>query len=322
MNAVKPPNFKSKFAADIYYGLTAHPKHMSSKYFYDQKGDELFQQIMDLPEYYLTKVEYSILEENKENIGNTFNSPAGFDLIELGAGDGKKTKILLRHFMQKGFSFNYLPVDISKNVLDQLSASLEKEIPGILVDPQQGMYSEVLEKLADFKERKKVILFLGSNIGNFTREEAVSFFKKLSEAMSRKDLLFLGADQKKHPQKILNAYNDTLGVTASFNKNLLTRINRELDGDFRPESFLHWPVYDPETGIAKSYLVSKKEQTVTIKSLHLEVRFKKWESIHTELSQKFDDAAIISLAEKAGLKITTDFSDSEKNFKNYIFQKP
>lgn len=321
MNKVKPPEFETQFAADIFHGLTTYPKSLSSKYFYDKKGDKLFQQIMQLPEYYLTGKEFSILEENKQQIGKTFNSDEGFDLIELGAGDGKKTKILLRYFMDQNFSFNYLPVDISNNVLKQLSESLKQEIPGIQVEPQQGMYREVLDRLADYKERKKVILFLGSNIGNFSQEDALNFLKKISDSMSREDLFFMGADQKKHPQKVLGAYNDSSGVTAAFNKNLLTRINRELDANFDVDSFLHWPVYDPESGVAKSFLVSKKTQTVQINSLNLEVVFAKWESIHTEISQKFDDTSIAWLAGETGLKITGSFSDSEQNYKNYIFQK-
>ncbi|WP_093114106.1 L-histidine N(alpha)-methyltransferase [Salinimicrobium catena] len=321
MNKIKPPEFDTQFAADIFHGLTTYPKSLSSKYFYDKRGDELFQQIMHLPEYYLTGKEFSILQEYKEQIGLAFTSDKGFDLIELGAGDGKKTKILLRHFLEEKFSFRYLPVDISDNVLLQLSASLKEELPGIAVEPQQGMYREVLDRLTDYKERKKVILFLGSNIGNLSQEEAVSFLKKISSSMSSEDLFFMGADQKKNPQKVLDAYNDKTGVTAAFNKNLLTRINRELDANFDLDAFLHWPVYDPETGMAKSFLVSKKAQTVQINSLNLEVEFAAWESIHTEISQKYDDTSIAWLAEESGLKMIRSFSDSENNFKNYIFQK-
>lgn len=321
MHNVKPPEFETQFAADIFHGLTTYPKSLSSKYFYDEKGDELFQQIMDLPEYYLTGKEFSILEENKDQIGEAFNSTEGFDVIELGAGDGKKTKVLLRHFIEKGFSFKYLPVDISNNVLLQLSKSLKKEIPGVTVEPQQGMYREVLQRLSDYRERKKVILFLGSNIGNLPQKEAVRFLKKISDSMSSKDLFFMGADQKKDPQKVLSAYNDSSGVTAAFNKNLLTRINRELDANFDPDSFLHWPMYNPESGVAKSFLVSKKEQTIQINSLNLEVDFAAWESIHTEISQKYDDTSIAWLAGESGLEIAGSFSDRENNFKNYIFKK-
>jgi dimethylhistidine N-methyltransferase len=302
MNNTKPPEFQTQFAEDVFKGLTSYPKKISSKYFYDDKGDELFQQIMELPEYYLTGKEYEILMRNREELGDAFASFEGFDLIELGAGDGKKTKVLLRH-------------------LEQLSGSLQQEIPSVEVEPQQGTYTQVLNRLSDYRDRKKVILFLGSNIGNLTQEEAVEFLKKISSAMHDKDLFFMGVDQKKEPQVILDAYNDSAGVTEAFNKNLLLRMNRELEADFDPATFMHWPTYNPETGIAKSYLVSTKEQTVQVNALDLEVHFQKWETIHTEVSQKYDDTSIAWLAKEAGLEITGSWADKENCFKNYLFKR-
>lgn len=320
MNNTKPPKFKTQFAEDVFLGLTSYPKKISSKYFYDDKGDELFQKIMELPEYYLTGKEYQILKNHREEIGNVFASPKGFDLIELGAGDGKKTKILLRHFEEKNFDFKYLPVDISQNVLEQLKLSLGEEIPGLDVEPQQGTYMQVLSKLSEYKDRKKVILFLGSNIGNLAQQEAINFLSGIRKAMSNLDMFFMGVDLKKDPQTIRNAYNDSSGVTEAFNKNLLTRINRELQADFDPESFMHWPLYDPESGVAKSFLVSTKEQTVQINNLDLEVHFQKWETIHTEISQKYDDTSVAWLAKEAGLKIAGSWADKDLTFKNYLFQ--
>lgn len=313
--------FKTPFEADVHTGLTSYPKKLSSKYFYDKKGDELFQQIMDLPEYYLTKTEFSIIEENAREIARFFAGDNGFDLIELGAGDGKKTKILLRQLMKENIAFNYLPVDISQNVLDQLTTSLFQEIPGIRVEPQQGMYAEVLEKLTDFKSRKKVILFLGSNLGNLPVDAAIAFLNKISTAMGPEDLLFIGLDQKKDPQVILDAYNDRQGVTAAFNKNILTRINKEMQADFDTDAFEHWPVYNPETGTAKSFLISKKEQTIHIKSLNLKVNFRAWESIHTEISQKYDEHSVNWLAAQSGLEVSGGFTDKNGYFKDYIFTK-
>lgn len=321
MNNTKPPEFKTQFAEDVFKGLTSYPKKISSKFLYDEKGDELFQQIMDLPEYYLTGKEYQILKRHREELGDEFASLEGFDLIELGAGDGKKTKVLLRHFEEKNYDYKYLPVDISKNVLEQLKGSLQQEFPTVEVEPQQGTYAEVLNRLADYRERKKVILFLGSNIGNLTPEEAVNFLKKISSAMHEKDLFFMGVDQKKDPKVILDAYNDDAGVTEAFNKNLLTRMNRELDAEFDPEDFMHWPLYDPQTGVAKSFLVSKKEQTVTINALEIKVHFQKWETIHTEVSQKYDDTSIAWLAKEAGLEITGCWADNDSCFKNYLFKR-
>ena len=311
----------NEFAADVKKGLTSYPKKLSSKYFYDKKGDDLFQQIMNLPEYYLTRKEFSILEKYREEIADAFASESGFDLIELGAGNGEKTKILLRQLQQKRYDFIYHPVDISQNVLEQLETSLKKEMPALDVESFQGSYEEVLQRLAKYKERKKVILFLGSNIGNLTKDEAIGFLKKISDAMERNDFLFIGIDQKKHPEKILSAYNDDSGVTADFNINLLSRINKELNADFDLHNFVHWPTYDPETGVAKSFLVSKKAQTVKINSLNLEVHFRAWETIHTEISGKYDDTSFEILANEAGLEISDSFTDEQNYFKNYILKR-
>ena len=318
-----PPEtmFESAFAEDTYKGLTSYPKYLLSKYIYDEKGDKLFQQIMNMPQYYLTSCEFDILKLNSEAICKSFSAKDGFDLIELGAGDGKKTKVLLKELVEKDFEFNYLPVDISQHVLDELEISLKKEIPEVNVKAQQGTYFKTLEKLAEYNSRKKVIVVLGSNIGNLLHEKAVDFLGNIAKAMTKDDMLFMGFDQKKHPQRILDAYNDPAGITEAFNKNLLVRINKELEGNFDPGAFLHWESYNPESGTAKSFLVSKIEQKVTIKKLRLEVKFNAWESIHTEISQKYDDSVVNWLAREAGLIVEQSFSDKDNCFKNYIFRK-
>lgn len=313
--------FASAFEEDVHKGLTSYPKHLSSKYFYDKKGDKLFQDIMNLPEYYLTNCEYNILEINTKEIADAFAGENGFDLIELGAGDGKKTKLLLKHLQINEVNFDYLPVDISQNALDELQESLKRELPNVSVNPQQGTYFKTLERLADYNSRKKVILVLGSNIGNLLHKDAINFLLQIQEAMSPDDMLFMGFDQKKDPQIILDAYNDPTGVTAAFNKNILERINNELDADFNLDLFSHWETYNPETGTAKSFLLSKKNQTVTIKNLDLSINFEEWESIHTEISQKYDDTIVEWLANQADLKVTNSFADEKNYYKNYIFRK-
>lgn len=313
--------FTSAFEEDVYNGLTSYPKHLSSKYFYDKKGDKLFQEIMNLPEYYLTNCEYNILATNTQKIAEAFAGPNGFDLIELGAGDGKKTKLLLRYLIDKKINFDYLPVDISQNALDELEGSLKKELPTVSVKTQQGTYLKTLERLSDYNSRKKVILVLGSNIGNLLHEDAIDFLKKIQDAMSPDDMLFMGFDQKKNPQTILDAYNDPTGVTEAFNKNVLERINNELDGNFDLDSFFHWETYNPESGTAKSFLISREKQAVTINNLDLTVNFEAWESIHTEISQKYDDMIVEWLASQADLKVTDSFTDEKDFYKNYIFRK-
>lgn len=311
--------FASKFEEDVWTGLTDFPKHLPSMYIYDKKGDKLFQDIMSMPSYYLTDCEFEILKKHKTSIAKHFGSQDGFDLIELGVGDGKKTKILLSHLMEKGFAFDYVPIDISKHILEGLKEALERELPGLLVRAKQGAYFEVLDRLAEYNERKKVILVLGSNIGNLLHPQAIKFMRHIQQAMQKGDMLFMGFDQKKHPHTIWKAYNDPEGITSAFNKNLLYRINKELGGDFKPKKFIHWETYDPETGTAKSYLISSEQQQVQVKKIGLTLHFKKWESLHMEISQKYDDDVVEWLAGKAGLQIRESFADDRAYFKNYIF---
>ncbi|WP_297703194.1 L-histidine N(alpha)-methyltransferase [uncultured Eudoraea sp.] len=312
----------SEFHKDVYKGLTDFPKHLSSKYFYDAKGDKLFQEIMDMPEYYLTNSEYQILDKFKDEICRAFfKDSKEFDLIELGAGDGKKTKILLRQLAAEGVPFQYVPIDISENALNQLEESISNELPSVNVKSLQGTYFETLEQLCSMEHKRKVIMFLGSNIGNLLHPQAVEFLTSIQKLMNDDDLLFIGFDQKKDPQTILNAYNDNAGVTERFNKNLLARINSELGANFDLDKFKHWEVYDPETGTAKSYLVSKENQTIHINGLDLTVTFNAWETIHAEISQKYDDNIVAWLADKAGMQISRIFSDENKFYKNYILKK-
>lgn len=310
------------FENEVKKGLSQYPKSLSSRFFYDKTGDAIFQEIMALPEYYLTACEHEIISENKKTLAELFrNKKKGMDLIELGPGDGKKTKILLRYMSERNFNFTYRPVDISENALKLLTRDLSTELPGLQVDPENGEYFEVLKELKQFDKRKKVIMVLGSNIGNLEHPTAVRFLTKLRNAMAEEDLLFMGFDQKKNPGTILEAYNDKSGITERFNKNILVRINKEMNADFDPEDFLHWESYNPETGTAKSFLVAKKPLTVTIKKLDLTVHFDQWESIHTEISQKYDSRSIQWLAQESGLVILQYFKDKKNYYKNYVFKK-
>lgn len=310
------------FKKEVFEGLSAFPKYLSSKYFYDKKGDKLFQDIMAMPEYYLTGCEFQILSSHTETIGELFRDREnGLDLIELGAGDGKKTKVLLKYMADHNFNFVYKPIDISENAVEMLSENLATEMPALTVDAEVGEYFEVLERLKGFNKRKKVIMVLGSNIGNLKHPKAIDFLTKLKDAMLPDDLLFMGFDQKKNPQTILDAYNDEAGITAAFNKNILTRINRELGGNFDVDKFEHWEAYNPETGTAKSFLVATEAMQASIEKLGLTVNFEQWETIHTEISQKYDDKIVQWLAEQSGLEIETSFTDEKGYYKNYAFRK-
>lgn len=310
------------FRNDVREGLSDFPKHLSSKYFYDKKGDRLFQDIMAMPDYYLTGCEMEIISNNTQTIGELFRDrEKGLDLIELGAGDGKKTKVLLKYMAENNFNFIYKPIDISENALKSLSEALAVEMPKLHVDAEIGEYFEVLERLKGFNKRKKVLIVLGSNIGNLLHPIAIEFLTKLKDAMQEEDLLFMGFDQKKNPQTILNAYNDATGITEAFNKNVLARINHELRGNFDLGKFCHWESYNPETGTAKSFLVATQAMEVRIEKLNLTIHFDEWETIHTEISQKYDDNTVAWLADQAGLKIETSFSDAKGYYKNYVFRR-
>lgn len=310
------------FENEVRSGLTDFPKHLSSKYIYDKNGDRIFQEIMAMPEYYLTKCEMEIISTYTHEIGELFRDKEhGLDLIELGAGDGTKTKVLLNYMASENFNFVYKPIDISENALRLLTKTLAIEMPSLKVDAELGEYFEVLERLKSFDKRKKVILMLGSNLGNLLHPQAIDFLSKLSDTLLEEDLLFIGLDQKKPPRTISDAYNDAAGITASFNKNLLVRINRELGGNFEVDKFIHWQVYNPETGTSKSYLVATEAMDVRIDRLDLNIHFDQWETIHTEISQKYDDKTVQWMAEQANLEIVTFFTDNKKYFRNYVLRR-
>lgn len=309
----------NQFAQDVLDGLTSTPKTLSSKYFYDEEGDRIFQQIMNLEEYYLTRSEYQIMEENRDQILDIFKKDTTrFNLVEFGAGDGYKTKVLLDHFLSSGADFKYVPIDISGNVLDVLEDSLKQELPSLEVKPIENEYFKALKELENGGTRN-VVLFLGSNIGNFTDARAIKFLKELNEALKDGDLVFIGFDLKKDPEVILKAYNDDSGITRNFNINLLKRINRELHGNFDLAGFKHFPTYDPITGTTKSYLVSTKKQSVEIMDSNIE--FDEWEPIHMEISQKYSMKDIETLAMQTGFGIIGNFYDSRRYFVNSVWRK-
>lgn len=312
---------KKAFALSVLEGLQRVPKQISSKYFYDEHGDRLFQQIMRMPSYYLTDSEYEIFDRQKGSILQQIGSHP-FDLIELGAGDGLKTKVLLRHLLEKGVAFKYRPVDISSSVLDTLQGSLQEELPNLEVAPLHGEYFQVLEELQQLGDhQKKVIFFLGANIGNLTREESLAFLSQLNDLLAPGDMLLLGVDLKKDPAVILEAYNDPEGITAAFNLNLLHRINRELDGNFDVDQFKHWETYNPLSGETKSYIVSKVQQEVEIGAISTLIHFDAWEAIEVELSQKYSVEEVEQLAKNAGFRLVKNFFDSKRYFIDSLLVK-
>jgi len=311
----------SSFEKDVITGLTSTPKYLSSKYFYDDEGSRIFQQIMQMPEYYLTNCELEIFSKSKQAILESF-SPGmePFDLIELGAGDGMKTAILLQYFLEQDISFEYMPIDISGEAVNKLMEMMRHKLPELTIHGKTGDYFEMMDDINQYDHHKKILMFLGSNIGNFNLSESISFLQKLNHIMQQDDLLFIGFDLKKEPRLILDAYNDPQGHTAAFNLNLLQRMNDELDADFYLGNFKHREDYNHETGIAKSFLISLKKQTVTINKLNTSILFEAGEKIFMEMSQKYDLPMINDLAANSGFKVAKNFFDSREYFVNSLWR--
>ncbi|MFT6815505.1 MAG: L-histidine N-alpha-methyltransferase [Sphingobacteriales bacterium] len=311
----------SQFSKDVIEGLSSMPKELSSKYFYDELGDSLFQAIMHLDEYYLTKSEFEIFSSNKARLTELFSSNCDtFNLIEFGAGDGLKTKVLLKHMVETGVDFTYIPIDISQNAINKLEASLKDEIPMLKVDGVVNEYFGALEEISKKNQSKNVILFLGSNIGNFNDDLAHDFLSQINKSLKGNDLLLIGFDLKKNPKKILAAYNDKQGITKAFNLNLLSRINKEFEGDFDLGKFDHYPMYNPINGECRSFIISLAKQQVTLKKLNKSFDFALDEPIFMEISRKYDLQHINNLALKTQFRVKENIFDCKHFFVDSIWE--
>jgi len=309
----------NNFLTEVLQDLGAKPKSLRSKYFYDDIGDDLFQQIMHCPEYYPTRCEAEILRSKADVIAETLrNGFDQFDLIELGAGDATKTSYILQEFLRKQVNMTYMPVDISSSMIDFLSTTLPERIPGLKVQALNGEYFEMVDEANRRSSNHKAVLFLGGNLGNMPPEEALEFCKKLGSSLQKGDLVLIGFDLKKNPKVIHAAYDDAGGLTKAFNLNLLTRINRELGGNFDISQFEHYASYDPSSGACKSFLVSLKAQQVTISGQNIE--FEKDEYIDMEISQKYSLEEIDKMASDAGFVPVERFFDSNNWFLDTVWR--
>ncbi len=304
------------FKKEVLNGLKKNPKSLSSKYFYDDAGSKIFQEIMDMPEYYLPAAESEIIQTQSEAIANRINL-SKLDIIELGAGDGRKMVHFVEVLSQHIPELSYFPLDISEGILKANEELIKKKVPSVYFEGLAGDYIQTLSKLKD-RTNPRLIVFAGSNIGNFRGEKAVDFLKFIKGEMKAGDFFILGVDLKKNPKKILPAYNDSQGITKGFNLNLLARINRELEGDFDLNDFDHYATYHPISGAAESFLVSLRQQTVTIAGEKIE--FQKDEVIQTEISQKYDRALLDDLSSAAGMSLVSFYTDSEGLFAWVLFK--
>ncbi len=307
------------FANDVLLGLFRSPKSVPSRHFYDDEGNRLFQKIMGIPDYYLTNCELEILHESKGLFARYFGGEF-FNLVELGAGDGTKTKVLLEHFREEKYDFRYVPIDICREAVVELVRHCSHVIPEV---PTEGIVSEYfdgLRWLSGVDRGRNVVLFLGSNIGNFTASQSRAFLHSLRNALNDGDYFIVGFDLKKDIGLLMKAYSDDLGVTAEFNLNLLRRINRELGGNFRLEAFEHYATYNVFSGAMESYLVSREYQDVSVEAARQKFSFQPWEPIHTEVSQKYLPADIASLAEETGFEIVAEATDSRRYFTTSLWR--
>jgi len=298
------------FAAAVHAGLEANPKTLPCRYFYDAEGSDLFEQICALPEYYVTRTEDAILRERAREIVAAL--PPGTELVELGSGSSTKTRRLIEALLAQQSDLRYVPVDISASMLRQTARELTAAYPRLSVSPLALEYDAALERLPRERRGPMLVLFLGSNLGNFEPDAAARFLRRIREACESEDRLLLGLDLQKDAAVLNRAYDDAQGVTARFNLNLLRRINRELDGDFHLPSFRHRAFYRHALGRVEMHLVSERRQRVRVagRSFELEAG----ESLHTENSHKYDPKRIPELAAQAGFSVEREWQDESAYF--------
>lgn len=308
-----------QFLQDVWQGLSSKQKYLESKYFYDEKGDVIFQKIMDCSDYYLTRCEMDILKNKTAELAFPITAPSTpFDLIELGAGDASKTYFLLKHLLKSNAEFVYKPIDISGHILNVLEDNLSQQLPELKVTPFEGDYFAALNKICQTSTRRKIVLFLGSNIGNMQLDESQAFCQQMAKRLNPGDFAIIGFDLKKNPKTILKAYDDDEGVTSEFNLNLLRRINTNLNANFNLDQFEHYQNYDPLTGACRSFLVSLQAQTVNIAGKIF--NFAKDESIYMEVSQKYSPEDIDELAVSSGFKAVSHCYDHKKWYMDAIWK--
>ncbi|MBD78754.1 MAG: hypothetical protein CL840_07530 [Crocinitomicaceae bacterium] len=308
---------ESNFKKDVCEGLSKENKTLSSMYFYDDEGSRIFQEIMAMPEYYLTNCEYEILSEQGKAIGENLSYTQPFRLIELGAGDGTKTFELIRNFQENGYEFEYLPVDVSRGALDSLEEKIKSSNLEVKYQLMQGDYFEVLNALP--QDKPALYLFLGANIGNYNPAEALDLVQRIGSNMRSGDHLMIGFDLKKDSSIVHKAYDDPHGITKRFNMNLLTRMNRELGLNFDLNQFDFVCNYNPDNGEIRSYLKSLSDQSVGVNGSAF--YFKKGELINTELSKKYDLEEIELLAGNSGFNVKSNYLDKNNYFTDSLWVK-
>ena len=316
----------NEFAKNIEKGLNDKQKHISPKFFYDKKGSRLFEEICMQPEYYLNRIESQILKNSVDEILKIIGGQE-ISVIELGNGNSLKTRILLGPFLSKLKSVTYFPIDVSLKMLKKSIGELLREYANLQIYGICSDYVSGIVKINEFMKlkrkipNKKFIIFLGSSIGNFDPKDAIDFLHSIARYVRKYDLLLIGIDLEKDKSILDRAYNDKNGITAKFNFNVLTRINRELEGEFNLSSFEHKSFYNIHKHRIEMHLKSKLDQQVRIGAIGKMFYFKKGETIHTENSYKYSLHRLNKLITKAGLQVIRNFTDPEEQYTLILLKK-
>jgi len=310
-----PFEIRPRFREDVAIGLSRPQKSIAPMYFYDHAGSLLFEQICQQPEYYLTRTEIAILTKHATDI---VDETGECTVIELGSGSSVKTRLLLDEYNRRGHPLHYVPIDISESMLRETAASLATDYPRLYIEALATDYLNGLTVLPS--ARRRLVLFLGSNLGNFTVSEQHQLFSCLASSLQRDDYVLLGLDLRKAAAILEPAYNDAAGVTAAFNRNLLQRMNRELGARFDLSSFAHLAFYNRQLNQIEMHLQSSGAQEVIIADLDLRVPFRSGETIHTEISRKFDPTEISVQLQPYGFRPHTPWTDARGWFLVSLFQ--
>ena len=312
---IEEGNDLESFAESVRRGLGDQPKHLACQFFYDELGSQLFEQICEQPEYYPTRTEDAILLEHADAMVGGFTGDRPPALVELGSGSSSKTRRLIEAALDRSGELHYLPIDVSPEILEASGELLVNAYPGLRVTGYAADYRVALRQIAGRLRRPKLIAFLGSSLGNFDEDDARDLLTAIGEAMGPLDRLLLGTDLDKNPAVLEAAYDDAEGVSARFNLNILTRINRELGGDFDLDRFTHRARYRPDRKRVEMHLESQGRQTVEIPGAEVVAHFEDGETIHTENSHKYTVESLRGLAESAGLVEESAWTDTEGLFR-------
>jgi L-histidine N-alpha-methyltransferase len=294
---------------EVREGLTSTPKRLPSKYFYDERGSALFEKITELPEYYLTRAEQALLEASAGAVARLTGLE---ELVELGSGSAKKTRVLIDAGLAEGSLRRFLPVEVSVETAERTARAMAESYPGLEVHAVVGDFEQDLHKLPGAGER--LVIFLGSTIGNFPGEQASRLLKKIAGLVGPDGWFLLGTDLVKDRTILEAAYNDAQGVTAEFNANILDVVNSRLGGDFDSRRFEHVAFYNSDQERIESYLRSRERHTVRLEGIDLDVSLDEDEMIHTEVSCKYRRSSVESILARAGMTMHHWFTDVGETF--------